>query len=137
MALIKFSSQNGSTEAGNTIRPLQKELNEIFNDLTPKYYCCDLDYFSIVFRVSGKNRDFNYEGAELLKKVRNKNVYTIDYSIPEARWAESDEREFKSYVSKGVFECFGLLLEKVMVDRMLIEKDSILFDFEKKMSTFC
>ena len=112
MRLIQFSSQNGSSPAGNSIRPFQIELNSIFyngeenSDLLGKY-----DFLSVVFRVDGKNQTFGKEGPEQPGKSKGRNTLTIDYVISESVWQSMPPNLFGRYVSKAVHDCFEKLIE--------------------------
>ena len=114
MRLIQFGSENGSTQAGKAIFPLQKKLNSIFFESDEERSLFnDFDFLSIVFRVSGKNKNFGFEGAERLKKSRGRRTLTIDLSIPENRWKESESMEFGMYIAEGVKVCFEKLKDEL------------------------
>ncbi|EPB0201871.1 hypothetical protein ACQ9T7_004527, partial [Vibrio parahaemolyticus] len=112
MKIIQFSGQYGG--GGNTEVPrLQRRLNAIFfADSNDQFSLSPIEYFSIVFRVSGPVRDFGYEGPERLKKVRGKNIITIDFSIPEARWKTLSGVKLRKYLAEGIEECFIQLLTR-------------------------
>jgi hypothetical protein len=124
MKFIQFGSENGSTQAGNTIRPLQVKLNSLFYKSNEEgSYFKNFNFLSIVFRVSGKNKDFNFEGAERLQKSSGRKALTIDYSIPEYRWKQASPKEFGTYVGEGVKSCFAQLRNELIklddVERLL------------------
>ncbi len=126
MKLIQFSSQNGSTQAGDAIWPYQKELNSIFfNEKSDLKLFKSYEYFTIVFRVSGKNRDFGNEGPEYLKKSRGRNVITIDLSIPELRWLNISKKELGLYLINGIHECFELLKEKANKHKEITDENKL------------
>jgi hypothetical protein len=110
MKLIQFSSQNGSTQAGNLMRPFQLKLNELFfSEDGVDNQLCSISFLSIVFRVSGRNKDFGSEGAERLQKSRGRKVITIDLVIPQACWEHHNLNDFGVYLSDGISICFNLL----------------------------
>lgn len=137
MAMIQFCAQYGGGNSKKIMDAYHKTLNVIYfkNDVFIEYFK-NLEYFSIIFRVSGKIRDFKSEGPEFLKKVRGKKIYTIDLTIPQSRWDGIDEKELRLYVARGVRSCFELLVEKSDKDKELINKSKLLLDFEKGIEEF-
>ncbi|USD36073.1 hypothetical protein [Ferrimonas sp. SCSIO 43195] len=116
MKLIQFSGQYGGGDSSKKIAPLQRELNAIFfgNTKDGAGRCFDsLEHLSIIFRVSGPVRDFGFDGPERLKKVRDKAIYTIDFTIPEDRWINASNAELRLFLVEGIRDCFDILYKKI------------------------
>ena len=97
MYMIQFGVQSGSNQAGKAISPYHVLLNKIFYQKQDgSDYFKTLLFLSIVFRVSGKHQDFESEGAEFLQKSASRNVYTIDFTIPQERWQNKTDVELRS-----------------------------------------
>ena len=137
MKLIQFSSQNGSTKGGDTIWPYQQKLNEIFfNEENNFKIFNSYEFLSIVFRVSGKNKDFGSEGPEYLKKSKGRNVLTIDLSIPELRWLNISKKEFGLYLNNAIQECITLLEEEANKQKEIIDKNILDEQFKAGINNF-
>ena len=136
MKLIQFGAQNGCSKAGNTIRPYQIKLNEIFFNPESESGLKTLDGMSIVFRVSGKNQDFGSEGAEYLEKSKGRKFITIDFAIPQSRWQDMAQIEFAHYLVKGIEECFSLLINFAVNMNEIEDKDVIKKEFYDGMELF-
>ena len=91
----------GGSQAGKATRPYHILLNRIFYQKQDESdYFETLLFLSIVFRVSGKHQDFKSEGAEFLQKSASRNVYTIDFAIPQERWQNKTDVELRLYIAK-------------------------------------
>ncbi len=81
-------------------------MNEIFFiEDESKKLSKKINYFSIVFRVGGKNKDFLTEGAENVKKSKRKCVVAIDFAIPQEKWVELNFIEFGYYLCNEIEDC--------------------------------
>ena len=137
MYMIEFSGQSGGSQAGKATRPYHILLNKIFYQKQDESdYFKTLLFLSIVFRVSGKHRDFGSEGAEFLQKSDGRNVYTIDLAIPQERWQNKTDAELRSYIAEGVRSCFDLLKQKAIEVGEVINEDKLERDFEYGMTQF-
>ncbi|WP_201511869.1 hypothetical protein [Psychrobacter alimentarius] len=137
MYMIQFGAQSGSTQADKTIGSYHILLNKIFYQKQGESdYFKTLLFLSIVFRVSGKHQDFESEGAESLQKSASRNVYTIDFTIPQERWQNKTDVELRSYIAEGVRSCFDLLKQKAIELGEVIDEDKLERDFEYGMKQF-
>ena len=137
MSLIQFSAQYGGGNSRNVIGPYHMRLNEIFyNDERKNRYFYTLEYLSIIFRVSGSNRNFKSEGPERLKKVKNKAILTIDFSIPQEKWDGVDSNDFKAYVADGIRGGMNMLIEACERMGEIQDKERILHDFNDGIDEF-
>ena len=137
MYMIEFSGQSGGSQAGKATRPYHILLNRIFYQKQDSSdYFKTLLFLSIVFRVSGKHQDFESEGAEFLQKSASRNVYTIDFTIPQERWQNKTDVELRSYIAEGVRSCFDLLKQKAIELGEVIDEDKLERDFEYGMTQF-
>lgn len=109
---IIISGQYGDPKASAIFWPLQKGLNDIFKQYIKGDYFHTLIELSIVFRVSGKVTDFNYDGPERIKYSKSEPSITIDLTFPETTWRGEDVDAVKLRVKNGVMLCFELMLEK-------------------------
>ncbi|WP_230659106.1 hypothetical protein [Psychrobacter sp. I-STPA10] len=135
--MIEFSGQSGGSKAGKATRPYHVLLNQIFYQKQDSSdYFKTLLFLSIVLRVSGKHRDFGSEGAEFLQKSDSRNVYTIDFAIPEERWQNKTDEQLRTYIAEGVRVYYQLLKEKVMTLDEVIDEDKLDHDFEYGMEQF-
>lgn len=137
--MIDFGASNGSTEAGNYVRPYIKELYISFFENIEKdkdVYFKELDNFHIVFLVSGKHNDFKSEGPEGLKKVRGKKKIVIYYAIPQERWDGIDQASFRKYIGAAVSECFELLVKKAKSQSLIINESILYANFFDILKTF-
>ena len=137
MYMIQFGAQCGSTQADKAIGSYHILLNKIFYQKQDgSDYFKTLLFLSIVFRVSGKHQDFGSEGAEFLQKSASRNVYTIDFAIPQERWQNKTDVELRSYIAEGVRSCFDLLKQKVLELDEVNNIDKLERDFEHGMTQF-
>ncbi|MCP4297488.1 MAG: hypothetical protein GY786_17965 [Proteobacteria bacterium] len=137
MSMIQFSAQMGCSNSDKVIGPYHLLLNEIFYKDEKKIgYFKELDYLSIIFRVSGKVRDFDSEGPEFLKKVRGKSIYTIDFTISQENWQDKNDNELRKYINKGVETCFQLLKDKVHGKGEILDEEKLNNDFNEGMKIF-
>ena len=137
MPMIDFGAENGSTAAGNTIRPYVKKLFEIFYESQSSTdYFSDIEKFHIVFLVSGKNKDFGSEGIEGLKKVRGRPVIIVYFAIPQSRWDGAKESGFREYLANSVKDCFLALCDKASKSKSILDEARLQKDFETGMSQF-
>lgn len=137
MYIIEFSGQSGGSQAGKATRPYHILLNKIFyQKQNESDYFKTLLFLSIVFRVSDKHQDFESEGAEFLQKSASRNVYTIDFAIPQERWQNKTDVELRSYIAEGVRSCFDLLKQKVLELDEVNNIDKLERDFEHGMTQF-
>lgn len=137
MYMMQIGGHSGSNQAGKIIRPYHVLLNKIFYQKQDESdYFKTLLFLSIVFRVSGKHRNFGSEGAEFLQKSDGRNVYTIDLAIPQERWQNKTDAELRSYIAKGVRSCFDLLKQKAIEVGEVINEDKLERDFEYGMTQF-
>ena len=134
--MIVISAQHGDPRSTDTIWPLHRQLNKLFEEFVQDTHCESVDKFGIVFRVSGKVRDFGGEGPERLKRLRKDKEVTIDFVIPEERWRGVPEDEVRSYVASQVRVAFGQLIERVEEDKEPIDSGAVLGSFEKAMEQF-
>lgn len=142
MSLIEFSVQMNASD--NDLRVWTRKyhlfLNRIFylNDDLNDYFN-NLEFFSIIFRISGeaKDRDFNGgSGPEFLKKVRGEQIYTIDLTVPVSAWKDKNEQQLRQYLADGVCQCFELLKEKARKAKEIIDEEKLDNDFQAGMQRF-
>ena len=110
--MIQIRGQYGDPKAPDFFFPLQKKLNDLFKKYLKGVYFDTLIKLSIIFRVSGKVRDFDHVGPEKLKYLKKDNELTIDLAFSEEQWKNVDKEQFRKLVKEGVNECITLLLEK-------------------------
>ena len=108
--MIEFSGQYGEPKAAALLSPLQRELNEMFesSDVTP--FLIGIDKLSVVFRASGKVRDFGTEGPERAAVIPGRPELTIDLVIPSSRWRETNKAVLKAYLAAGIREAINNLI---------------------------
>lgn len=142
MSLIEFSVQMNANN--NDLRVWTRKhhvlLNKIFlkNDSLNGYFK-NLEFFSIIFRISGEaeGRDFNGgSGPEFLKKVRGKQIYTIDLTVPVFAWKDKNEQQLRQYLADGVCQCFELLKEKARKAKEIIDEEKLDNDFQAGIQRF-
>ena len=126
--LIQISGQYGDPKADNLFWPLQKRLNDCFKKNIAGPYFIETKVFSIIFRVSGKVRDFGSEGPEKMKHLKKDSEITIDLVFPESSWRGADIPTIKVTVLEGVQTCLELILEKAeklgdVIDMALFKND--------------
>jgi hypothetical protein len=135
MSLIQFSVQYGGGNSRGVINPHHQMLNKIFyKDENKTGYFKTLEFFSIILRVSGSIRDFKAEGAENLKKVKGKNIYTIDLLIPQNQWDGVDEMKFKKHLVRGIKSCLNQLIDKC--EEEIINQDKLRSDIDSGITDF-
>ena len=134
--MIQISGQYGDPKASDYFFPLQKKLNDLFKRHTMGVYFHTLVKLSIVFRVSGKVRDFGSSGAERLKYLKKDSELTIDLAFREDHWKGQDIESIKNKVQVGVNEYLTLLFEKADDLEEFSDKDSLITDLEKVFSEF-
>lgn len=135
--IIRFAVQSHGGKGDRFMRPLHPLLNKIFMNEEMTIDSKDLDYFSIVFRISGKNNNFdNGDGCERIKKIRNEKAITMDYVIPQHKGEEMNADEFKIYVTDAVKECFEELKKKATKLKWKFNEEKLDKDFEKGIREF-
>ncbi|MBR0573674.1 MULTISPECIES: hypothetical protein [Pasteurellaceae] len=134
MSLIGFSAQicAYNKESQRIFGASHVLLNRIFlSDEKMCGYFKNLEYFSIIFRICGKEGDFDGgEGPEFLKKVRGEQVYTIDLTIPVSAWQNKTEIEIREYLVNGISQCFELLKKKAIKIKEVIDEEKLDNDFK-------
>lgn len=133
---IQISGQYGDPKADDLFWPLQKNLNDCFNKHLVQVYFNTLVMFSIVFRVSGKIRDFGSEGPERMKYIKKESELTVDLVFTEASWRGADKSVFEAHVVDGVRECLRMMLDKSDSLNELTDINSFKIDVEKAISEF-
>lgn len=134
--MIQISGQYGDPRADDLFWPIQKTLNDCFKKSIVGAYFKALVMFSIVFRVSGKVRDFGSEGPERMKHIKKDAEITIDLVFPESFWRGVDKYDFKVSVADGVRKCIFLMLEKAEAIGEVEDVKAFKSDLEKAISEF-
>ena len=135
--MIKIAAQLTRWRGSDLLIPLRLSLSKIFNNEEIEIDSKDLDYFSIIFRVSGPNNNFdNGDGCDRIKKVRGKKAITLDYVIPQYRWEKMSDDEFKIYISGAVKECFFELNKKAKKLKWKLNEEKLNKDFSRGMDNF-
>lgn len=134
--MIQISGQYGDPRADDLFWPLQKALNDSFKKHILGAYFKTIVMFSIVFRVSGKVRDFGSEGPERMKHIKKDSEITIDLAFPESFWRGVDKNDLKVGVADGVRECLSLMLEKAQAIGEVEDAEGFKKDVEKAISEF-
>lgn len=134
--LIQISGQYGAPQADDLFWPLQKRLNDCFKKNMTGPYFIEIKNFSIVFRVSGKVRNFGSEGPEKMKHMKNDGEITIDLVFPESSWRGVNVSAIKLTVLEGVQTCLELMLDKVETLGDVIDMTSFKNDVGKSLTEF-
>jgi len=147
--------------AGNELRIISQchvLLNKIFyNDDAQWVYSEKLKALDIIFRVSGKNWNFDgEEGPVRIKKSRSVDEIEMDFVIPIAIWESyttpikaklvdkiirydvtaSQQNEFRVYVANAVRECFVLLKDKAKKLKYKMNEEKLDADFDAGIKRF-
>lgn len=134
--MIQISGQYGDPRADDLFWPLQKALNDGFKKHISGAYFKAIVMFSIVFRVSGKVRNFGSEGPERMKHIKKDCEITIDLAFPENFWRGVDKNDLKVSVADGVRECLRLMLEKAQAIGEVEDAEGFKKDVDKAISEF-
>ncbi len=134
--MIQIGGQYGDPRADDLFWPLQKKLNECFDKYLIGVYFNTLMMFSVVFRVSGKVRDFGSEGPERMKFIKKDYEITIDLVFTEASWRGVDKGILKQSVANGIQECLSMMLDKAAALNEINNLDAFNTDVEKAISEF-
>jgi hypothetical protein len=134
--MIQISGQYGDPRADDLFWPLQKTLNDSFKKHMLGAYFQAIVMFSIVFRVSGKVRDFGSEGPERMKYLKKDSEITIDLAFSESFWSGVEKNDLKLRVADGVRECLSLMLEKAQALGEVGDVKGFNSDVEKAISEF-
>lgn len=134
--IIQISGQYGDPKADDLFWPIQKKLNDCFKKHLIGVYFNALAMFSIVFRVSGKVRDFGSEGPERMKHIKKDAEITIDMVFPESFWRGVDKGLLNAGVAEVVRECLRLMLEKAEAAGEIKDAESFKSDVEKAILEF-
>ena len=94
--MIEISGQYGSESADEKFWPFHRQLNDLFDKLSPNTYSKIIDDIAIIFRVSGEVQDFGTEGPERLFFRKKDRYIVIDLTFPQERLEEAAERDFAS-----------------------------------------
>lgn len=134
--MIQISGQYGDPRADDLFWPIQKMLNDCFKKSIVGAYFKAIVMFSIVFRVSGKVRDFGSEGPERMKHIKKDSEITIDLVFPESFWRGVDKNDLKVSVANAVRESLFLMLEKAEAIGEVEDAEAFKSDVEKAISEF-
>ncbi|WP_052702417.1 hypothetical protein [Marinomonas sp. S3726] len=134
--MIQVSGQYGDPRADDLFWPIQKMLNDFFKEDILGAYFKTIVMFSIVFRVSGKVRDFGSEGPERMKYLKKDAEITIDLVFPEHSWRGEAQNDLKQCVANGVRECLSLMLTKAQSIGEVEDAEGFKCDVEKVVSGF-
>jgi len=131
MPIFRVGAENGGKEAGDATSFMHKALNNVFF-FDPKLvgYFKSVEFFILALRVSGKTKDFGGEGPEYLKKVRGKNLYAIDLTVPEDKWKDVPFDDLRLYMVESVKQCFELCVAKARAAIELRDEAKLRADFE-------
>ena len=156
--IIRFALQDDS-RASKLTSPLWLLLNRTFYKKDAKFIYSDkLNFFDIVFRISGEPDDFDGEdGPVRLKKSRGRDNVEMDFVVPMYKWQEymvpvkarvvdkiirwdiiSDEKayEFREYISDGVKECYSMMKVKAKKLKYTFDEKKMDEDFNHGMELF-
>lgn len=134
--MIQISGQYGDSSADNLFWPIQKMLNDCFRKSIIGRYFKAIVMFSIVFRVSGKVRDFGSEGPERMKYIKKDAEITIDLVFPESFWRGVDKNDLKVNVADAVKESLFLMIEKAEAIGEVEDVETFRCDVEKAIIAF-
>ena len=133
---IQISGQYGDPKADDIYWPIQKKLNDCFKKYLLGSYFQTIALLSIVFRVSGKVRDFGAEGPERMKYIKKRAEITIDLVFPEHSWRGIDKAVIMQDVASGVLDCVRLMREKAESLGELKNWEELNSDIEKAIAEF-
>ena len=111
-------------------------MNNCFDKYLVNGYFKTIILFSIVFRVSGKVRDFGSEGPELMKYIKKYSELTIDLTFTEKSWKGVEHNVLKSHVVNGVQNCLHMMVDKSDALNEITDIDSFKRDVSKAISEF-
>jgi hypothetical protein len=135
--MIDFGAQMGSMECQKIVSPYKRELLEIFSgNEDMNGYFINLVKLLIVFRVSGKNKNFGGEGPDCLEFIKSEKILGIDLLIPQERWKNQAPANIRKYLSESVRECFSQLVKKAQDLGEVRDEEKLLLDFEKGIVKF-
>lgn len=134
--MIQISAQYGDPKADRVFWPLQKSLNDKFSEFLTHKYFKSIEKLSIIFRVSGKVRDFKSQGPEIPKFIKKELELTIDLVFSEPQWKALENNVVKATVIDGVKDCVKLLVDKSEQLGELIDRETLMNDIEKALVDF-
>ncbi len=134
--MIEISAQYGDPKAADKIWPLHRKLNELFEAYAGNKYFRTVEKLTIVLRVSGRVRDFGREGPERLKFLKRDKELTVDLVIPDERWRDTSNDEFRRYLTEAVQAALLRLVDVARQKGELIQPDVLTSDLRKVMSAF-
>ncbi|MBV6290446.1 hypothetical protein, partial [Pseudomonas aegrilactucae] len=103
----------------------KKKLNDLFQSKVGGVYFRSIVLLGIVFRVSGKVRDFGSKGPERLKYVEKENAITIDLVFSVDMWQGVESSVLAEAVYDGVSKCLSMMVEKSKELNELMEEDEL------------
>lgn len=137
VTLIEVSGQYGDSGADSLFWPMQRRLNECFDEAISGFYMKTVEVLSIIFRVSGDLVDFGSAAPERLKYIKKENLLTIDLVFPRRDWRVADRRMVVKEVVEGIRACMKELKERAMELGELEDASALDKHFNSAMSKFC
>ncbi len=110
--------------------PNAKKCNELFELFVLEGYAHTNLKISIVFRVSGKVRDFISEVPERLRFLKKNSEITIDLVFPESTWKGISQEKNDDEIKQDMVECFQIRLKKAEDIGKLINKAELQRDLQ-------
>ena len=122
---VQISGHYGDPKADRFFSQLKKKLNDIFEAKIDGGYFRSIVLLGIVFRVSGKVRDFGSKGPERLKYVKKENAITMDLVFSVDMWQGVESSTLAETVYDGVSKCLSMMVEKSKALNELVEEDKL------------
>jgi hypothetical protein len=134
--LIEFGGQYGEPRAASLLAPLQRELNLLFESFDLTFFFPNVKKISIIFRVSGKIRDFSGEGPDRPEAVNGGKELSIDLVIPAVRWRGAERSTLKRYLAGGIKDASDVLANFVGSKDAGLDVSGFLSAVEARLAQF-
>lgn len=129
--MIGLGIHAGGLKVGLMFSPFGSIWNRAFARNCRKQYCQIIDDFHIVFRISGDISDFKFQGFRNLRCSYKRRYMSINYGIAESFYSGKTDQEVKDQVNEVVREAIQLFIQRLKKDKVLIDTEQLLADFEK------
>src|ERR1700683_2609966 len=112
------------------------ELRKLLAHYCQGPYSPEISEFSLVLRVGGKFREFDFEGCDRLRRNRKQKYITADLGVPTHRWRDVSDTAFRSYLIETVETGLLCCVRSLERDKTPIDSGKLMEDFAKVKQLF-
>jgi hypothetical protein len=112
------------------------ELRKLLAHYCQGPYSPEISEFSLILRVGGKFREFDFEGCDRLRRNRKQKYITADLGVPTHRWRDVSDAAFRTYLIETVETGLLCCVRSLERDKTPIDSGKLMEDFSKVKQLF-